>query len=233
MSDRSVAAEFGRQTARLSLAVRLVDRFTARTPRSDPRVRLEGRNATPVENPSGYHVFLDLDAGTGTLRVEGGTKYVDRRVTDVDVIDLSDPGTTVDPSDPDTLPLETVALAPSPAYRFPAGTTLVRGVVSGPSGDPLPNARLVVKDGDAVTRTEGGPVTRTDGNGEFVLFFDPVTADDVVEIDGRTVVELDGGAPTVDVTHPDHGTKTVSLEDDDGDSVVEEGAVTARDIAYP
>ncbi|KAA9396521.1 carboxypeptidase regulatory-like domain-containing protein [Haloarcula sp. CBA1130] len=233
MSDPFEVAEFGRQTSRLSLAVRLVDRFTARTPQNPPRVRLEGRDDTPVETPSGYYVFLDLEAGTETLLVEGATDYVDSRVTGVEVIDLGDPDTTVEPTELDTLPLETVYLAPSPAYRFPNGTTLVRGTVSGPGGDPLPTARLRVQDGDTVTRTEGGPVTRTDQNGEYVLFFDPVTAADVVDSSGRSVIELDGDPPSVVVDHTVHGEKTISLEDDDGDSIVEEGAVTVRDIGYP
>lgn len=233
MSDPSEVVEFGRQTSRLSLAVRLVDRFTARTPRSPPRVRLEGRDATPVENPSGYYVFLDLEAGMETLLVEGATNYIDSRVTGVEVIDLGDPGTTVDPSDPDTLPLETVYLAPSPAYRFPDGTTLVRGTVSGPGGDPLPDARLTVQHGDSVTRTEGGPVTRTDQNGEYVLFFDPVTTADVVDSSGRSVIELDGDPPSVVVEHAVHGQTTVSLEDDAGDSIVEEGTLTVQNLGYP
>lgn len=224
MTDRETVA-LGTVSSRLSLAVRLVDGFTGRTPRGAQRVAVEERAAEPVVNPSGYHVFLDLDPGTVTVAVDGGREYLDERSTGVEAIDLSDPGTTVDPADPDTLPLETITLQPAPAYEFPAGTTLIRGTVLDPGDEPLPDATVTVRDRDAETRT--------DGNGEFVLFLDPVLESQVATVGGRRVVEVDGGPPTIAATHPDHGTAEDVLEDDGGDSTVEEGTLTAHRIAFP
>jgi len=214
----------GSVTARLSLAVQPVDRYTGRSPRGGVEVGLEGVEATPVRNPSGYHVFLDLDPGEVTVVVDGGAAFLNRRVTGVTAIDPSDPATTVDPSDPDTLPLETIELGPAPAYRFPAGATLVRGIVSDPNEVPVSGASVSVVDGE--------PATTTNEDGEFVLFFDPVLASDVTEVDGRSVVVVDGGPPEIAVSHSVHGDTSEVLADD-GESIVAEGALTSVGVAYP
>ena len=129
MSERDDAVAAGTTTTRLSLAVKLVDAFTGGRPAGTPRVSLADVDADPIEKPSGYRVFLDLDAGPVTVDVDGGEPYLDARREDVDAVDLSDPDTDLDPSDPDTLPVTTVELLPAPPYRFPAGATLVRGHV--------------------------------------------------------------------------------------------------------
>lgn len=223
MSDPTTRS-LGSFSSGLSLAVQPVDRYTGGTPAADLRVRIEGRDAEPIRTPSGFHVFLDIEAGTETVVVEGSSRYVDGRETGVEVIDLSDPGTTVDPADPATLPVETVKLAPSTAYEFPAGATLLRGVVTDPSDEPLPDT--------AVSATGTESETRTDENGEYVLFFDPVTDDDVAVRSGTSVVQADGDPPELTVDHADHGTTSQSLEDAAGHSIVEEGAVTRHDVAF-
>lgn len=224
MSDRRTTASLGSVSTTLSLAVQLVDRYTGRLPRGDPKVRVEEREVDPVRNPSGYHVFLDLDPGPVTVVVDGGQQYVDERITGVQAIDPTDPATSVDPSDPDTLPLERIALAPAPPYRFPATATLVRGTVVDPAGNRLPGATVSVANTDRNTRT--------DANGEFVLFFDPVTGEDVTAGDDGPVVQVNDAPPVVTVTHPDQGTTSETLEDSDGDSLVREGALTVHDVEY-
>jgi hypothetical protein len=217
MSDRLL----GSVTAQLSLAVDLVDGFTGRAPVGNPAPGIEGLDVDPMHNPSGYHVFLDLEPGTVTLHVDGGTHYLDETVTDVEIPDPA----TVDASVPSTLPVETVELAPAPPYRFPAGATVIRGIVRNPGGDPLPGATVNVEN----RRQEMS--TRTDANGEYVLFFDPVTRDDVATADGRTVVEVDGDPPRLVARHPVHGQAASRLAKA-GDSVVEEGTLTVADIDY-
>lgn len=224
MSDGRATRVLGGYASSLSLAVRPVDGFTDAGIADAVRVRIEGRDATPIETPSGHLVFLDLEAGTETLVVDGGSEYVSTRVPNVEVLDLSDSGTNVDPGDPSTLPLETVALSPSPAYRFPPGTTLLRGFVTAPGGDPLGSA--------AVSATGTTAETHTTADGEYVLYFDPITDGDVARIDGTAVVQANGSSPELTVQHPDHGTTTVSLEDDDGDSIVVEGATTRQDVGF-
>lgn len=218
MSDGPRGTRLGGFATTVSLVVDLVDGFTGRGPLGDPRVALEGSDATPIRNPSGYRVFTGLPAGPVTVVVDGGERYLDERRTGVGAIDLSDPGTDVDPSDPSTLPLVRIELAPSPAYRFPAGSTRVRGSVSDPDGDPVAGADLSVRD--------HGASTRTDANGEFVLFFADVTGADVRTAGDRTLITVDGGDPTIDVDHPGLGTTSATV-------AVEEGTLTVHDIGYP
>lgn len=225
MSDPRAGASLGSVSAGLSLAVQPIDGYTGRGPVPGVEVSIEGRDASPVRTPSGYRVFLDVAPGTVALTLDGGARFLDERVTDVDVIDLSAPGTTVDPGDPDTLPLETVELVPAPAYGFPATETLVRGTVRDPSGEPLGGATVSIVDRPAATRTAG--------NGEFVLFFETITPADVTEVDGRAVVVVDGGPPELSIDHTDHGTTTATLSDAGGDSTVVEGTGTSVAIEFP
>lgn len=216
MSDRRAGPKLGETTTRLSLAVRLVDAFTDGRPVGSQRVSIEGVDAEPVRNPSGYHVFRDLAADTVTLVVDGGPRYDDARVEDVEVVDLTAPDHGVDPADPATWPVETVELAPSPTYEFPAGTTLVRGTVRDSSDETVAGATVSVRDAP--------PEAETDENGGYVLFFGPELSADV-SVDGG-LVEVDDANPVVEASHPDHGTASETVE-------VEEGALTVLDLDLP
>lgn len=221
MSDRRPPT-LGTVSSHLSLAVRLVDPFTGETAVDGPRVTLEGRSANPVRNPSGYFVFLDIEPGTVTVLVDGGSKFLDERVTGVTTVDITDPATTVDPADPTTFPVETVELTPSPAYPFPSGTTLIRGRVLDPASEPIPEATVEIRN--------HGAGTRTDGNGEYVVVIDPVSAANVTTVDDRRVFEVNDAAPELGVNDPNGGTKTITLDDDGGDSIVEIGTLTVHDV---
>lgn len=210
MADRFYELRVGQWARRLSLAVKLVDAVTGGRPVGDPTVRIDGVDAEPVENPSGYRVFSDLPADTATLVVDGGDPYVDVARPDVAVVDLAAPGTDVDPTDPESLPVETVELQPAPAYRFPAGTTRVRGHVRDAQGNPVDGATVSVRHLDRAMAT--GP------DGEFVLFFDP-SADDDVSVSGGGV-EVTGSDPTLVAAHPDLGTTTGTLPVPEGERSV-------------
>jgi hypothetical protein len=85
-------------------------------------------------------------------------------------------------------------LKPSPAYPFPPGATLVRGVVKDKDGAPVRGARVSV-DAQAVVETA------TDAKGEFVLFFKKLKYEgegkpdnDLVKVDGVYYVIAKGGS---------------------------------------
>lgn len=209
VADRFYELRVGKWARRLSLAVKLEDAVTGGPPVGDPAVRIDGTDAEPVVNPSGYRVFTDLPAETATLVVEGGEAHLDAERSGVEVVDMTAPGTDVDPADPESLPVETVALQPAPAYRFPAGTTRVRGHVLDASDAPVAGATVSIRHLDRSMET--GP------RGEFVLFLDP-SDDDVSVSDG--LVEVKHSNPTVVATHPDHGTMTAALAVPEGERSV-------------
>lgn len=230
MSERDRYVKTGERTSRLSLAVHLVDAFTGRQPAYDPPVRIEGVDATPVKNLSGYHVFLDLEPSTVTVVVEGGERYLDTRREGIHLPDHSDPNATIDPSDPETVPLRELSLVPSPAYQFPPGATLIRGHVRNPSGGGVDGAELTVRALDRSAASAGDDAqlveqsTVTNESGEFVLFFGATESPAVT--DGTKLLQGPDGDPTIEVTHPEFENTTVTV-------AVEEGTVTVHDIEYP
>jgi hypothetical protein len=210
----------------LAFAVSLVDGFTGDRPGDEVTVTLESVDAEPVANPSGYHVFLDLETDEVTLSVDGGDRYVDerRRVViasdeDRESGDLVERASDAPPpaegvettvvSDPSE-PIE-IELAPTPAYEFPRTATVVRGHVEDGRGDPVTGASVSLREFD--------PEVETTDVGEFALFV-PVSAEDVRRRGDRNVVVVGGSAgngraladgngtdPTLVVRHPD-GTET-------------------------
>lgn len=99
----------------------------------------------------------------------------------------------------------------------------MRGAVRDPTGEGLPGATVSVTDVDRDTRTNA--------NGEFVLFLAPATDEDVTVDDGA--VQIKGAPPVLSVSHPDRGSTTDTLEDSGGRSLVREGELTVRNVAYP
>lgn len=209
-----------RQTT-LSFAVGLTDAFTGGHPdHDDVIVDLVGERADPVRNPSGYYVFVDLEADVVTLVVDGGDEYADVRRTVV--LDESAGAESTGGTDADTHvvtdpkePLE-IVLTPTPAYAFPGSTTVVRGHVEDAGGAPIAGASVSLREFD--------PVVETTDTGEFALWV-PATGEDVQRRDGRNVVVVDGDAgngraiadgdgadPTLVVSHPDHGERAEPIE---------------------
>lgn len=166
-----MAERLDRRSTGLSLAVRLTDAFSGGRPVGRPRVRIAERDSAPIRTPGGHWVFLDEPAGSVTLEVDAGDRYFDETREGVDVVSL--PDESVDPRDPSTLPVVDVELLPSPAYRFPAGLTRLRGRVEAADGTPIAGATLSVP-GLA-------PETRSTDDGEFVLYFPDLGEEDVYE----------------------------------------------------
>lgn len=211
----------------VGFAVRVVDAFTGDEPEVQPAVTLAGRGETPVTNPSGYHVFTNLSAERVELVVDGGELYFDEsRTVVLDDEDADHEETVVLPDRSTPVRIE---LVPTPSFPFDDGTTLVAGHVETEDGEPVAGATVSVETFDARTTTTE--------SGEYVLPL-PVGSDDVVKTDGRTLVTAAGGGngravanggyatPTLEVSHPDHGSVTETVE-------IEAGSRTVRYVTLP
>lgn len=215
----------------LSLAVRLRDAYTGTRPRGSPTVRLLDRHEQFFRNRSGVFVLTDLpsEVSSLTIDVDGGTQYLpERRVVDATVLDQSPP-------------LLDVELLPSPAYRFHADATLVRGHVGeaqdGEIIEPLPNVELTIEtpSDDQGSESDGGltAMGRSDAAGEYVLFIRGLSRDTVVPTDGGSttdarerVVQIGGERPTVRAVDPETDRQRRTKTD------IVEGAVTSLNVHF-
>jgi hypothetical protein len=206
------------RATRVSLAVDLVDAFTGKRPRGEPRVSIVGHSADPVLNASGYHVFVDLNlTGDVTVTVDGGAYYADPEDTTV-TIPAEPTGTAgEDVFDRSTDPIE---LVPTPTYPFPPGTTLVRGRViddRGATPSRISGAQVQV---DGIDRT-----TTTTSEGEYVLCFARADAVSVVRDGAEWFIHVGDMDPTITVDVDGLGTHSVS-------EPVRVGRTTLVDLTY-
>lgn len=223
------------RTTRLALAVRLFDGFTneplsadqlltnsrgtriaTRQPTAKERQRqreqrrrqwpserltvsLDGLDVTPVINPSGYVLFFQKDIpdemDSVEINVAGGVQYADTDQTAVFAT-----------LDAQRYPTEEITLEPLPTYRFPRGTTLVRGSVfvvddAQTTDDPEPTA----SDDASVTLSIDGfdRTTTVVGSDEFVLPITGLTPDNV---EGDEFIRVNGAFPllTADLGEPEN-----------------------------
>lgn len=186
----------------LRLAVKPIDAYTDDRPVDDVRVRLRGLDAVPVENPSGYSLFLETDSNRTLpdselmIRVEGSAHY---QPTEVPVTPSSLPQSN---------PVKKVVVAPSTTYPFPSDTTLIRGRLRDETNESIVGAEISI-------RSVGSPTT-TNQHGEFVCFFTGLTDSDVVvEADGTRRVIVDGDDPVLTVSFDDrsHSVPLTVLEE--------------------
>lgn len=185
--DRTTWAEtrrVGELTTSLSFAVELVDAYTGGRPSGAQSVTLADQPVAAVENPSSYHLFLDLTADPVDVVVDGGDRYFDERVTVYHSTSAPDDASAVEVTDRST-PVE-ISLTPTPAFQFSPGTTTIRGTVVDDAGSAVPDA--------AVSLGGFAPTARTTAAGEFALLV-PVTASDVVRNgDGKRVTDPTAGS---------------------------------------
>jgi hypothetical protein len=175
----------GEITTTLSFAVEVVDAFTGGRPTGTPTVSLADRRVTAVRNPSGFHLFVDLETDPVEVVVDGSDRYFDERLTVYHSSPAPDGASAVEVTDRST-PVE-IELTPTPAFQFSPGATTVRGTVVDDTGSAVPDA--------AVSLDGFAPTARTTTAGEFALVV-PVTAADVVrDGDGTRVAD-----PTTDPT---------------------------------
>lgn len=214
MNDERQSINVGERTSTLSLAVKVIDTVTGRPPTGKPRVRIEGIDAKPIENPSGYRLFLDLDRQPDrdpvTVHVDAGKRY-------------RHGSREVDLSDWDPVRPLRIDLAPAVPYEFPPGSTLVRGHVLDGDDTGVDGAHVSIRGLDTSTET--------DEDGEFVLVF---RKDDALEAErdgegGRKILKVDGDDPTLEIRKSRRSDPIMSVTLD-GDDAIEEGAVTTRTV---
>lgn len=214
MSDAGNDPRTDSHETRLSLAVVVVDGFTGERLVEGARVTLEDEGANPlrtepVKKPDGYRLFLDLPDTTVHVSVDGGKRYLkpdDQERPEVIPSELWSQWET----DGDE-PIEVIELTPSAAYDFPAGSTLIRGHVFDSEGEGLAEATLSIP---GVGNEEEMGVSgegETDERGQFMLFFNGVSPDNVERENGRRLVKVDGENPTVEVSHPNLGPEPVPV----------------------
>lgn len=216
---------------RLSIAVRLIDTFTQQHPRRPPRVRLKDRPERFRRTASGYLVLTDLPDSVSEVTVVADDSP--RHLRTAHVVDTL----ATDIDDDSSYVAEELEIAPAPAYPFPAGTTLVRGTISEGekrvSGAELEIDLEGISDDDRPGfRAEGW----SDARGEYVLYFQNITTDDVTDEyeSGETSngelksrhIHVGGQPPTVTAKHPDSGVKTSTS------IPIPEGTTTSLDLSF-
>jgi len=179
-------------STRLSLAVSVVDDYTDRHLTGDVELALAEKRA--LVNPSGYYLFLDVADGNYILKVQAD--YYFSQEQDV------------------TLPLSgepviELTLKLTPAYPFPRGATLIRGIVRDTDGKPVSEATVEV--------VGKGIENKTTEEGEFVLYFKNLTEEDIIKIGGKRYVRRNGRRRLmVRASHPDYRSKMESTEVEEG-----------------
>ena len=144
----------------VSLVVALADDYTKAQPIGDVSVMLENHHLRALKNRSGYYYYLDLSIDEVNVLIRSEF-YFDEETGALD-LPLSTP-----------LIPQSKTLHPTPAYPFPAGATLIRGVIHDEGGNPASEVNVTING-----RTEQSKTTE---KGEFVLYFPKLGEDDVLQ----------------------------------------------------
>ena len=179
-------------TTRLSLAVALIDGYTGKQPIGYVKIFIKDQNLKAFKNRSGYYLFFNLPDGEYTVRSDSEYYF--------------DEETPVKSSDLDPLnPVVSIRLEPKPSYPFPSGATLIRGMVQNSNRNPASEAKVEIA-GKEVSN-------RTTVKGEFVLYFNALTEDDIIVEDTKRFVKGNGDKTIhLKATH-DTKTGTADLEE--------------------
>lgn len=192
-------------TKLVSFVVEPVDGFSGRLPTGPVQVSIKNSHLKPIRNLSGLYVFRETPATPFQLLVQAPHFFTGEL--------------TLTPADIQALdtraPVIMVNLIPRPSYPFPAGVTLIRGMVKDASGSPVRGASIRLKGKETTARTTE--------KGEFVFFLKGITQNDIRihPETGKRVIYLDSS----DVLHLEilHGDVPVIF-----DTVnLEEGRTTA------
>ena len=197
----------GSSTRKLSLAINLLDDYTSSRVVNNLDIVIKDHNVKPIRNPSGYYLFLDLPDDNYTVQINGGEYYFDEEKKAVRPDNLDELNPVID-----------ITLIPAPSYNFPSTATLIRGHLEDSGGNGISGALLRIKGSDIRTRTND--------KGEFVIYFKGLKKNDVVNVDGKMLVKINGKNPVFEIKHPDHKSFTKTVE-------VVEGITTSLSITLP
>lgn len=150
--------QINKRVSRLSFPVLLRDDYSGSCPIGKINQYLEGRNETPIINPSQYYVYINLPIGDYTVLTNSQYYFPNSTPIPLHSIPMNDP--------------VIVTLIPMPSYPFPEAETLVRGFLRDSSMNPVKNAILSYK---TISRDFRTFTTET---GEFVLYFGFLKAED-------------------------------------------------------
>ena len=148
------------------MAVSLVDNYTGEKPVVAVSVTLKGESYKGIKNPSGYYVFLNIPIKAYVVQVRSDYYF-----------DNDFPAALTPPAPGDLFSdrlkklKQVIPLDPNPAYPFPSGATLIRGIVNDQAGNPVASA--------AVTIVERGLTAQTTSKGEYVVYLKSLTGGDV------------------------------------------------------
>jgi hypothetical protein len=160
-------------TLSLSLVISLKDNFTQELPVGKVTVTLKDEPYKAVKNPSGFYLFLKLPTKIYTVQIRSSYYFdQDQSVTFAPVDSKKPMNETL------TQIVKVIGLEPTPAYPFPNGATLLRGIVTNQDEKPVPvpNANVAL--------VEKAIETSTTEKGEYVFYFPNLTNDDVIKKDG-------------------------------------------------
>jgi hypothetical protein len=175
-------AIFEKRSTKLSLAIFLIDDYTKEQPVGPINIFLRDREYKAAKNPSGYYLFLDLPEQAYTIQVQSDFYFAESMYVQLSSLTQNNP-------------TKEIVLKPKPAYPFPNGATLVRGMVLDQTENPIPNATVEVK--------EKNLKTLTSEKGEYVIYFPALKANDIIkEKEKRFVKTQNGKSIRVEATTP-------------------------------
>jgi hypothetical protein len=177
---------------RVSFAVRLEDDFSGRGHLvHGTKVHIEENGRMAFENPSMYQVFTGVLETNVTIQVENKYYFPKRVSVDIPGLDARNP-------------VVKVTMKPNCLYPFPAGSTLVRGVILDAGSHGAEGAQVSVA-GSTVTNESGG-------DGRFVLYWRPLEEDDVAVVNNHRHLKIGGGTTIqLNVSHAAFAPKTVII----------------------
>lgn len=159
----------------VALVVILTDGFSGGPPTPEAVVFIKDSRYPAIRNLTGYYVFTRIPKyETFDIHVTCPGFFPKKHTLTAGDVALLDPKS----------PVVKLTLEPLPSYPFPGGATLIRGMVRGGEGRPVPGARVEIEG-----ETTG---VHTTHKGEFALFFTGITEDDIQAEDGKKWLTIAG-----------------------------------------
>lgn len=130
MTTKGTHARLGRSVFRLSAVISVRDRLSPDLrPLGKIRVIIMDTLAEATLNRSGYYLLCDLPPGSYNVQIVSDLYSSEQRMIQI-------------PSPEQQPPMLSIDLAPGPAYPFPHDLALLRGLVNGKNGKPVPNVGI-------------------------------------------------------------------------------------------